>query len=72
MDYELGPMQGEYWLYDEPARIIYTDRKLELDPSALPQIAVGMVLKLPDGSVCEIATIDKDGQPWCTFAKYEE
>jgi hypothetical protein len=71
MDFEPGPMQGDYWLYDEPPRIIYETRKLEIEIKDPGSLRVGEVLKLPDGTICEVAAFDKDGQPWCTFQEFK-
>lgn len=70
MDYELGPMQGEYQLLAEPPRIIYEVRKVEVEPSALPELSLGMVFEI-DGAFCHILAFDKDGQPWAECQRFE-
>jgi hypothetical protein len=65
MDFEPGPMQGDYRLYDEPYTITTPVEKGEVAPSEKPMLKVGDVAQLLDGSWCLIAAIDKDGQPWC-------
>jgi hypothetical protein len=58
-------------IIDEPVRIFYETRKLEIEIKDPGSLHVGEVLKLPDGTVCEIAAFDKAGQPWCTFAEFK-
>jgi hypothetical protein len=70
MDLEPGPMQGDYRLYDEPPRIIYETRKVNVEPSALPELVIGMTFENSD-EFCQIVGFDKNGQPWAECQRVE-
>ena len=57
-------------LITEPPRIIYEVRKVEAHPSALPELAVGMVFEI-GAEFCVIVGFDKDGQPWAECQRFE-
>lgn len=57
-------------LITDPPRIIYEVRKVAADPSALPELSVGMVFE-SKGEVCTLVAFDKDGQPWAECQRFE-
>jgi hypothetical protein len=54
----------------EPPRIIEEVRRVPADPSAVPELSVGMTYETDEG-FCQIAGFDKDGWPLAVCMRYE-